>query len=169
VRKFRARGPVTAGPFSCAANCQRPSYSCRMGLEGSIDQGAFCPIQRRPRWPRFAHPERGLSIVEGRPLAALFRRSGLGPPHYFTRVITLAPVTGGPSCVADASRRGRLSLGSLLRSSASGITIPRPSQFGHWFPVPGVSPVPSHQSHSIIDHCPVCVQPKGKLKLAAKN
>jgi hypothetical protein len=128
--------------------------------------------------PPFRTPEAGLALLI-RSGAFLLQRAarerpfsvaaGSGPPHYFTRVITLAPVTGGPSCVADALRRGRLSLGSLLRSSASGITIPRPSQFGHWFPVPGVSPVPSHQSHSIIDHCPVCVQPKGKLKLAAKN
>jgi hypothetical protein len=86
-----------------------------------------------------------------RTLGGAFLR--LGSP-YFTRVITLAPVTAGPSCVAGALRRGRSSLGSLVRSSASGITIPLPSQLGHWFSVPGVSPVPSHQSHSIINHRP---------------
>src|SRR5229473_4882998 len=59
-------------------------------------------------------PKRGLSIAAlGRSRAACFRRSGLGPPPYFTRVITLAPVTAGPSCVAGALRRGRRPQGGL--------------------------------------------------------
>src|SRR5260370_15311893 len=53
-------------------------------------------------------PKRGLSIAAlGRSRAACFRRSGLGPPPYFTRVITLAPVTAGPPFVAGALLPGR--------------------------------------------------------------
>jgi hypothetical protein len=78
--------------------------------------------------------------------AGAVRRGG-----YSLRVITLAPVTAAPSCVAGALRHGRLSLGSLLRSSSVGNNHPVAIAVWHWFPVPGVSPVPSHQSHSIID------------------
>ena len=67
------------------------------------------------------HPKRGLSIAAlGRSRAACFRRSGLGPPPYFTCVITLAPVTAGPSCVAGALRRGRRPQGGLTHGGGFG-------------------------------------------------
>src|SRR5260370_13943887 len=81
-------------------------------------------------------PKRGLSIAAlGRSRAACFRRSGLGPPPYFTRVITLAPVTAGPPFVAGAFPPGRPPQsgpsppGGLAAKSAPPPTSPAPQNY----------------------------------------